>query len=112
MDEVRRICAGPIYHIEPPPPSADAERIYADTPWGMFPGRCREVSPASLRYKLWRVHSQVLTDWCSAAGAVMLQVPTESMDASGFMLDRYYGDGAHANDAYGALVLEQMRRLA
>jgi len=108
MAQVRQLCPGSMYHIEPPPPYADAARMYADVPWIMFPDHCQEISPASLRYKLWRMHSQVLADWCLQAGVEWLAAPSLSMDDSGFMLAPYYGDGAHANEVYGALVLHQM----
>lgn len=112
MGEVRRLASGAMFHIEPPPPSADALRMHADVPWVMFPDRCREISPAALRYKLWRLHSQILRAWCSGNGVTFVEAPAGTSDADGFMLDDYYGDGAHANDAYGELVLAQMRQLA
>jgi hypothetical protein len=112
MSAVRQLCAGPLFHIEPPPPFADAQRMHADIPWAMYPGMRQEISPAHFRYKLWRMHSQILIDWCLASGATWAAHPRESVDESGFMRESYYGDGAHANTAYGELVLEQMRQLA
>ena len=112
MSELRRLCQGSMFHFEPPPPYADARRMHADIPWVMYPGMCQEISPAHFRYKLWRLHSQILFDWCANTGITFIACPPESMDGHGFMLEPYYGDGAHASDAYGALVLEQMRRRA
>jgi hypothetical protein len=112
MEELGRCCRGPMHHVEPPPPYADSARMHQDVPWGMFPDRCREVSPPALRYKLWRVHSQVLRGWCLRTGAHWVPAPAASMDDAGFMLAPFYGDGAHADIAYGALVLQQMRERA
>lgn len=112
MSEVRRHSTGPLFHIEPPPPFADNQRMHADMPWGMYPGMLHEISPAYLRYKLWRMHSQILDEWCAGAVATLVACPREAMDENGFMREPYYGDGAHANTAYGELVLEQMRQLA
>jgi hypothetical protein len=112
MSLVRGLCTGRMFHVEPPPPCADAERMQAEVPWEMFPDRCREISPASLRYKLWRLHSQILSGWCADAGLDLLPAPSGTMDADGFMREPYYGDGVHANESYGALVLEQMRQIA
>lgn len=112
MNEVLQVSGGPMFHIEPPPPSADSQRMYADVPWVMFPDRCQEVAPAHSRYKLWRLHSQILERWCTAAGVTFLKAPQQAIDAAGFMRDSYYGDGAHANTTYGELVLAQMRQLA
>ena len=112
MLQIRRLCSGPMFHLESPPPYADGVRMHADVPWGMFPGMCREISPAPLRYKLWRLHSQIVREGCDGADVTFVPCPPESVDDTGFMREPYYGDGAHANAAYGALVLEQMRRLA
>lgn len=111
MDEIRRLANGPMFHVEPPPPSADGQRMYADVPWVMFPDGCREISPAPLRYKLWRLHSQILQAWCINRGVAFVNAPSQASDATGFMRDDYYADGAHANNAYGELVLAQMRQL-
>lgn len=111
MSQVRQLSVGPMFHIESPPPYADAERMHADMPWSMFPGMCHEISPACFRYKLWRLHSQIAGKWCETAGVVFVPCPPETVDENGFMREPYYGDGAHANAAYGELVLEQMRQL-
>jgi hypothetical protein len=111
MSEVRRLCRNDMWHIESPPPYADAGRMHADVPWGMYPGMCREISPAALRYKLWRLHSHIVDEWCREAGVRFVPCPSETIDENGFMLPTYYGDGAHANVSYGERVLEQMRRL-
>jgi hypothetical protein len=112
MIQLRRLCSGPLFHVEPPPPYADAARMHADMPWDMYPGMRREISPASFRYKLWCLHSQILDDWCRTNGATLLRCPAAAVDENGFLREPYYGDGAHANAAYGGLVLQQMRRLA
>ncbi|RDI98730.1 hypothetical protein DVT68_09430 [Dyella solisilvae] len=112
MGHVREVCPGSLVHVEPPPPYEDAERMRPDIPWPLYPGMLHDISPAPLRYKLWRLHSNVLRDWCRKAGAAFLPCPTQSANPRGFLRDLYYGDGAHANVAYGALVLAQMRQLA
>ncbi len=112
MAQLRELCNGTLFHIEPPPPYADAERMHADIPWPLYPGMCQEISPACFRLKLWRLHTLILADWCRANGAQLLRCPTEAMDGDGYMLEPFYGDGAHANAAYGKLVLDQMKVLA
>lgn len=112
MSQVREACSGRMFHVEPPPPCADPARMHARIPWERFPGRCREVSPVSLRYKLWRLHSQLLSRWCADAGVDLVRVPPGATDAGGCLRDLYCRDGVHGNERYGALVLEQMRPLA
>lgn len=112
MVEVKKLCRGPMFHLQAPPPYADAQRMHADIPWGMYPGMCQEISPAATRYKLWRLHSRIVSDWCAATGVTFVACPAAAVDADGFLREPFYGDGAHANDAYGELVLDQMRQLA
>lgn len=111
MADIRLHCRGRLFHIEPPPPYADAQRMLHDIPWEMYPGMTREISPAVFRYKLWRMQSRILMDWCSQNDVVFVSCPRESLDREGFLASSFYGDGAHANEAYGTLLLEQMRRL-
>jgi len=113
MALVRGLCAGRMFHIEPPPPCAHPESTQARIPWDLFPGRCREVSPVALRYKLWRLHSQILSDWCARTGVDLVPVPAGTIDADGCMREAYSGaHGLHGNARYGALVLDQMKQLA
>lgn len=112
MTQLRQFCTGALFHVEPPPPYADAGRMHADIPWPLYPGMCHEISPAPFRFKLWRLHTQILDDWCRANDTKLLRCPAEAMDADGFMREAFYGDGAHANVAYGELVLQQMKGLA
>jgi hypothetical protein len=91
--------ASPIFHLEPPPPVADEARIAPFVPWPNFPGQPRQIAPKWLRYKLWRLHSELIGS-----------APLAAMDEEGFLAKDFDQDGAHANAAYGALVLEMMRR--
>lgn len=112
MSLVRGFCTGRMFHVEPPPPCADAKWISANVRWKLLPNRRREISPSSLRYKLWRLHSQLLSRWCADAGVDLLPVPAGTTDADGFMREPFLSDGVHANERYGALVFEQMTSLA
>lgn len=112
MAELRQLCRGPMFQLEPPPPCANGQRMQADTPWDLYPGMCREIAPANTRYKLWRMHSRIIDDWCRAAGVTFVACPPSAQDADGYLRESYYGDGVHSNAAYGELVLDQMRRVA
>jgi hypothetical protein len=102
---------GTVIHIEPPPPLADAELIAPLVPWVLFPGQPRLIAPKWLRYKLWRMHSEVIAATCARLGIDYMRAPEEAKDDEGFLLPCYDQDGAHANAAYGALVLEAVRRI-
>lgn len=108
---VRRTARGRVYHLEPPPPLRDSGKILADVPWMFFENLTSEVSPAPLRYKLWRLATRVVRDYCELHDVGFVAFPHEAADTSGYLRPEYYGDAMHVNRAYGALVLEQIRAL-
>jgi len=107
-----RYATGPVIQMEPPPPVADADRIAPHVPWGFFPGQPRVIAPKWLRYKLWRMHSEVIATVCARHGIGYSRVPAGARDAEGFLDPHYDADGSHANGSYGALVLDALRRAA
>ncbi|PSJ62573.1 hypothetical protein [Kumtagia ephedrae] len=70
------------------------------------------IAPAALRYKLWRLNSEIFEERCAELGVKFVPVPSASITRSGFLKRKYWGDPTHANAAYGKLVLEQMRQHA
>lgn len=102
---------GRIFHIEAPPPYADEARMLTDVPWNYFTGMQREVSPRYLRYKLWRLHSDIVRQACARMGITFIERPMEAVDVDGFLRDDYYLDTMHVNEGYGALVLRQMQEV-
>jgi hypothetical protein len=109
--QVQGAATGALFHMEPPPPCADAELMLPHVPWPLFPGMRHEIAPAPFRYKLWRLQSSLLEAQCKDHGIGFVPYPNITADEQGFLAPAYFVDGAHASPAYGALVLEQMRRL-
>jgi hypothetical protein len=103
--------SGPLFHLEPPPVYADEARIAPDVPWMYFQGR-RRVSPRHLRYKLWRLHCDMLREFCTENGIRYLAHPPDAVDEQGFLRPELYANAMHVNGRYGALVLAQMRSAA
>jgi len=95
------------------PPVFEHEELPQDDPgfYHLF-GADAAFSPPWLRYKLWRVHSGIIAAHCRDIGIEFIPYPPEAVDARGFMLAAYHGAPAHANPAYGALVLAQMQDAA
>lgn len=108
---LRLSTAGAVFHFEPPPVSADTERLMKDVPWMFFHGR-REIAPKWLRYKLWRLHVEELRRFCEMQGITFVDGPREAIDADGFLEPAFYEDAMHVSPAYGALVVRQMQALA
>ena len=108
---VRRTATGPVFHLQAPPPLEDGARILDDVPWAFFQGLSREVAPAALRWKCWRLHSTLVEAFCARQGVAVLPAPDGAKDAKGYLRPEHYHDAMHVNARYGALVLDQMRRV-
>jgi hypothetical protein len=109
---IRAAIRGPMFHMESPPTYAD-ETVPPNAPdsWTYF----REnpsISPVWLRYKLWRVHSGIVRAYCTQANITFVPHPPEVVDAQGLLVAAFHGLIAHANQAYGALVVRQMQDLS
>lgn len=112
MRHLRSLAPGRMVHMEPPPPCPDEDRISPHIPWSLFPGMLQEVAPRHLRYKAWRLHSCIVSDFCREQGIEFMAYPREAADTEGFLREQYFLDGVHANSGYGALQLRQMREAA
>ena len=109
---VRHAVEGAVFHIESPP-TYDREALPENDPgFYHFFGKDAAFSPPWLRYKLWRVHSQIVAQHCAAIGVGFIAHPREAVTPDGFLRADLHGTPAHANAAYGALVLAQMRLAA
>lgn len=97
-------------HIISPPPIRDNQHII-DNPGGYFSDKVHlGVAPASLRKKLYRLHTRVLVEFCHEHGIPTLPPPPDAVTEDGFLARPFWeNDPTHANAAYGRLVLEQLR---
>ncbi len=112
MSAVRAATDGPVFQMESPPTYENEELPHDDAGFFHFFGKDAAFSPAWLRYKLWRVHSAIIAAHCDAEGITFIPHPPESVTPAGFLREAFHGTPAHANQAYGALVLAQMQRAA
>ncbi len=112
MSVVRDTVDGAMFHMESPPTYAD-EQVPTDDPgFQQYFGSDAAFSPAWLRYKLWRVHSGIVSAHCGTTGITFVSHPPQSVSESGFLQEPFHGTPAHANAAYGQLVLAQLQQLA
>ena len=112
LREISRI-AGKLIQLESPPPLADsgtiatqADAYFKDRGIGDL-----GVAPAGLRYKMWRLHSRIVADYCAELGVRFLPVPCETQDDNGFLLPHFAGDATHGNAAYGEAVIRALEAL-
>jgi hypothetical protein len=66
------------------------------------------IAPAALRLAMWRLRCDIMKDLCGSISGHYLPVPACSLDADGFLKERYWGNATHANQYYGELVVEQI----
>lgn len=109
MIHLRSLTRQRVRHLQSPPPCADARRALAHIPWAMFPGMTREISPAHLRYKVWRLHSDIVAGVCADHDIGFIHRPDSAVDDDGYLRAEFSRDGIHANEAYGVLQLRQMQ---
>ena len=106
---LRQRVSGTLIHLEPPPPVPSADHIRAHP--GVFADKMGElgISPAALRYKLWRLHSAILGEQCRDLGVTLLPAPHDTQDAHGMLAQEFWNpDPTHANARYGARVLRDL----
>lgn len=112
LREIRRI-AGDVVQLESPPPVAD-DRWIAERAEAWFQDRGLTelgIAPAGLRYRIWRLHSRIVADYCAEIGLRFLPVPAELRDGQGFLRVEYAGDATHGNAAYGEAVIRALEAL-
>jgi hypothetical protein len=108
FDFIRAHHKGPFIHIESPPPMLEDHirkhpKSFADDIARVG------VSPASIRYKSWRLHSKLHQIVMADLGGYFLPVPPESQDENGFLFSHLAAeDPIHGSPAYGELIYQQL----
>ena len=60
------------------------------------------------RLKLWLMETRAMAKWAASEDLEFVEAPRGAFDANGFLEPRFYSDATHANDKYGALVIDQI----
>jgi hypothetical protein len=109
----RAAVPGRLVHIESPPPIPSEAHIRKHP--GVFRDRIEAcgVSPALLRYKVWRLHSRLYREACAGLGVEFLAVPEAMRDDAGMMIEAAWNpDPTHGNTLYGGAVIAELLREA
>lgn len=106
-----RAFAGPFVHLESPPPIRDDRFIAAAADlYFKDAGIARlGVSPAGLRFRLWRLASRLLRAEAEALGCRVLAVPDAARDEAGFLRPDLAADATHGNAHYGHILIEALQ---
>lgn len=111
MASLKNSVSDRIYHFESPPPVGD-NRFILDNLEGYFieQSNSPRIAPIYLRYKLWRMHSILVSGFCAQAGIEFLPSPPECLDAAGFLKREHGRDSTHAGASYGGLILTDLEQ--
>jgi hypothetical protein len=99
LEKIVEAAKGNVYHFESPPPVGESSML-----------KMGSAQPF-VRYKLWRLHSEIVREYSERVGAQFVPRPDKAVDDSGFLRPEYCLTSTHANAAYGALILEQIAAL-
>lgn len=101
--------SAPLYHLESPPPVPSEEYIRQN------PDACADliaeygVAPATLRYKLWRLHSSLVREACESGRYTFVPSPQAMQDDHGMLVpEAWRNDSTHANEVYGEHLYRQL----
>jgi hypothetical protein len=108
---VMTLCELPIFVIEAPPPVENAELMLRPV-HGHFKERMEKFGcpSTSFRYKIWWIFTYATKCICADLGISFIEAPPETRDSNGFLNERYYLDGVHGTDEYGALMAGEVAK--
>ncbi len=106
---LREFYSGEIIQFESPPPIPSKAHLlkYA----GPFKDSFRKYgpSPAYLRKKLWKVHSELVKNECKNLGINFISHPSSMIDSNGFLIEKAWDlDTNHASSIYGRALIDQL----
>ncbi|GAC1338623.1 MAG: hypothetical protein NVSMB26_26230 [Beijerinckiaceae bacterium] len=92
----------PMLQLEPPPPLPNARVLAYPSEFFRRTIFRKNIAPELLRYKLWRVQSEIYRRLCDEIGVSYVRAPAAMIDARGLLVEAGWGsDATHANARYG-----------
>jgi hypothetical protein len=111
LAELRAATSRPMIHLESPPPIPSEEHIRKYP--SVFEARiaARGVTPITLRYKLWRLHSSIVRESCKQLGVSFMTVPPSAQNSDGTLVEQAWNDDpTHGNRWYGIRVMHRLAK--
>ncbi|TAJ85501.1 MAG: hypothetical protein EPO10_28505 [Reyranella sp.] len=97
-----------LYHLEIPPPYEDND--YMSKHLHTYLARAHpsgfQIASPTLRFKLWRICSDIYRHKCESLGIKYVPVPSETMVDGRYLAPTYFDDGFHGNRSYGKQVVQ------
>ena len=112
IGSAQRAVSGRLLHLDSPPPPEDDGYIRANLD-GIFAELHRNSSLVApmVRYKLWRLHSEIVREACESLGVQFIPAPPEALVDGRYLRPEYYANPTHANALYGELLLRQVEKV-
>ncbi len=101
-------------HLSAPPPKEDEVHILKrfETDFVRLGLAEKGLSPAKLRQQIWELQNEVLAEILKEENITLLPPPVGTVTSGGFLKPEYYArDATHANEQYGAKILDQIQNL-
>lgn len=109
MGRLAQMAPGRVVQFAPPPPVSD---IWLQWLLNKSWMKATEAPNRWVRWKLWRLTVEIFRQQAVSVGARFVESPIESLDGEGFMRDELVKNATHGNNAFGALLLQQIRSLS
>ncbi len=113
LRQIVELTSARLIQVESPPPPMDEDFVTraAVTKYDDSDVKDFGISSPYLRYKFWKLHSNLFEEFCTKAGIGYFKNPPEVFDEAGFLAEPYWGDYVHANAHYGAVILRHLEEL-
>jgi hypothetical protein len=112
LETMRTFRAGtelPVMQLEPPPPLPNRRVLAYPREFVRANLLRKKIAPELIRYKLWRLESDIYTRFCNEADIAYLPAPAGMVDKSGMLAETGWGsDATHANPHYGIEVTKDV----
>jgi hypothetical protein len=93
--------------LEPPPPLPNRRVLAYPREFVRANLLRKKIAPELIRYKLWRLESDIYTRFCNEVGIAYLPAPAGMVDKNGMLAETGWGsDATHANPRYGIEALK------
>lgn len=103
-----------VFHIESPPPVGNDKyfETHLEPAFREYLGDL-PLAPRLFRYKMWKVHSNIIREVCEANDIYFIPVPESVTDSEGFMREEGYCENGvtHGNNWYGQRIISQVNEL-
>lgn len=113
MKAIRRATSLPTIQVEPPPPVPREQVLAYPKEFFRKTVDLRKLSPDSLRYKMWRLQSDLYVEICAELDVAYVTTPPDLIGPGGMLPKMAWSqDATHANEHFGERMMGEVFRRA